>query len=80
MVDIHGIGSFGIVPFLTDEIQNQKFREIKTQAGRIAYLLSLGKNRAKKPHIKEGVYEARGALNWIASLLEEEEKKEEGKD
>ena len=72
MVDIHGLGAFGIAPYLSeDQIKQARLANIKTRAGKIAYLLALGAN-AKKPQVKEGVYEARGALKWIAELLEED--------
>lgn len=75
MIDIHGIGAFGIVPFLSEDILKQaKFANIRTRAGKIAYLLSLGK-KAEKPKIKEGIQEASGALKWIAEVLKEEEEK-----
>jgi len=75
MVDVHGIGSFGIVPYMSDDLLKQvKLANIKSRAGKVAYLLTLGKE-AKKPQIKEGVHEARGALKWIASILDEEEEK-----
>lgn len=71
MTDIHGIGSFGIVPYLSEDVLKQvKLADIKTRAGKIAYLLTLGKD-AKKPQVKEGVHEAKGALKWITSLLDE---------
>ena len=75
-MDINAVGAFGFMLFMNEEI-NKKFREIKSQAGRIAYLASLGKKRAAKPHIKEGVYEAKGALKWISNVLDEEDKKNE---
>ncbi len=72
MVDIHGLGAFGITPYLSEDLLKQaQLANIKTRAGKAAYVLSLGKE-AKKPQVKEGVYEARGALKWIAELLEEE--------
>jgi hypothetical protein len=72
MADIHGIGAFGIVPYLSEDLLKQiKFSDIKTRAGKIAYLATLG-DKAKKPRIKEGVHEARGALKWIAEVLKEE--------
>ena len=75
MVEIHGIGAYGIVPFLSEDLLKQaKLANIPTQAGKIAYLFALGK-KAKKPKIKEGVHEARGALKWIAEILKEGEKK-----
>jgi hypothetical protein len=75
MTEIHGIGAFGIVPFLSEDVLKQtKLANIKTRAGKVAYLLSLGE-KAKKPQVKEGVHEARGALKWIAEVLKEGEKK-----
>lgn len=75
MIDIHGLGSFGIVPYMSEDLLKQvKYADIKTRAGKIAYLTTVGE-KALKPQIKEGVHPARGALKWIASLLEEEEKK-----
>jgi hypothetical protein len=74
MTEIHGLGSFGIVPFLSeDALKQAKLANIKTRAGKVAYLLSLGE-KAKKPQIKEGVHEAQGALKWIAEVLKEGEK------
>lgn len=75
MSDIHGIGSYGIVPFLSEDLLKQaKYGNIKTRAGKMAYLLTLGE-KAGKPQVKEGVYEARGALKWIADVLSKEEEK-----
>ena len=75
MIDVSGIGAYGIVPFLSEDVLKQaKLANIKTRAGKIAYLLSLGK-KAKKPQVKEGVYEARGALKWIEEALREDENK-----
>ena len=75
MVEIHGIGAFGIVPFLSEDLLKQaKLANIKTRAGKVAYLLTLGE-KAKKPKIKEGVHEARGALKWITEVLKEGEEK-----
>ena len=76
MIEIHGLGAFGIVPFLSDDVLKQaKLPHIKTKAGKIAYIMSLGK-KARKPQVKEGIHEARGALKWIASILEEDNKNE----
>jgi hypothetical protein len=74
MIEIHGLGAYGIVPFLSEDLMKQiKFANIKSQAGKIAYILTLG-DKAKKPQIKEGVEEARGALKWVAEILKEGEK------
>jgi len=73
MIDVHGIGAYGIVPFLSDDLLKQsKYANIKTKAGKVAYLMTLG-DKAKKPKVKEGVHEARGALKWISEILKEEE-------
>ncbi|OGB89259.1 hypothetical protein A2625_03730 [candidate division WOR-1 bacterium RIFCSPHIGHO2_01_FULL_53_15] len=73
MKEIHGLGAFGIMPYFSEDLLKQtRLANIKTRAGKVAYLLSMG-DKAKKPQVKEGVYEARGALKWIAKLLEEEE-------
>ncbi len=74
MKDVSGLGAFGIIPYLSEDLLKQmKFANIKTRAGKIAYLTSLGKD-AKKPEIKEGVHEARGALKWISEVLKEDKK------
>lgn len=75
MTEIHGLGAFGIVPFMSDDVFKQaKLAHIKTKAGKVAYLLSLG-GKATKAQVKEGVHEARGALKWIADVLKEDENK-----
>ena len=72
MREIHGLGAFGISPYLSEDVLKQtRLANIKTRAGKVAYLLAMGEN-AKKPQVKEGVYEARGALKWIAELLEDD--------
>lgn len=75
MIDVHGIGAYGIVPFLSDDLLKQaKYANIKTRAGKIAYLMTLG-DKARTPKVKEGVHEARGALKWISEVLHEEDEK-----
>jgi hypothetical protein len=72
MKDISGIGAFGYLPYLSEDLIKQaKYKDIRTRAGRVAYLLALGKD-AKKPQVKEGVYEARGALKWLKEELLDE--------
>ncbi|MFH1362540.1 MAG: hypothetical protein ABIH69_07840 [bacterium] len=71
MNDISGLGAYGIFPF-GDSNELRKFKQITTQAGKIAYVESLGKN-AKAPTVHEGINEARGALKWIKESLKEEE-------
>lgn len=72
MKEIHGLGAFGISPYMSEDLLKQiKYADIKTRAGKVAYLLTLGKE-AKKPQVKEGVYEARGALKWIEEEISHE--------
>lgn len=74
MKEIHGLGAFGIAPYMSEDLLKQiKYANIKTRAGKVAYLMALGK-KAEKPKIKEGINDAKGALKWIASILEEENK------
>jgi hypothetical protein len=73
MKEIHGLGAFGITPYMSEDLLKQiKYADIKTRAGKIAYLLTLGKE-AKKPQVKEGVHDARGALKWIEEEISHEE-------
>ncbi|HVN67383.1 MAG TPA: hypothetical protein VMT55_03350 [Candidatus Sulfotelmatobacter sp.] len=72
MKDVSGIGAFGYLPYLSEDLIKQaKYKDIRTRAGRVAYLLALGKG-AKKPQIKEGVYDAGGALKWLKEELLDE--------
>ena len=72
-MNIHGLGAYGIVPFLTDDVLKQaRYSDIKTRAGKIAYVASLGQ-KAGKPEIQDGIQAAHGALKWIADTLKEEE-------
>ncbi|MCX5750192.1 MAG: hypothetical protein NT099_00725 [Candidatus Saganbacteria bacterium] len=55
-----------------DVIKQMKYAHIKSRAGKIAYIMSLGK-KAKKPDIEEGVEKARGGLKWVSRVLDEKE-------
>jgi len=69
MVDVHGLGAFGIVPFMSEDVLKQiRLADIKTRAGKIAYLMTRG-DKNQKPTVKEGVHDARGALKWISESL-----------
>jgi len=74
MPDFFGLGAFGIHPFMSDDVFKQvKYAQIKTKAGKIAYILTLGE-KATKPKIEEGVTaEAKGAIKWIKKMLDEKE-------
>jgi len=71
MTDLN-IGAYGIYPFMSEDIFKQaKYMNIKTRAGKIAYVMSLG-DRAQRATIEAGVDGARGALKWIKGFLEED--------
>jgi hypothetical protein len=52
-------------------LKQARLANIKTRAGKIAYLMTLG-DKAKKPVVREGVEEARGALKWIKEVIGDE--------
>jgi len=73
MPNFFGVGAYGIVPFLSEDLIKQaKYSSIKTKAGRIAYLMSLGE-KASKPSIEEGVEKAKSALKHISNALLKDE-------
>lgn len=73
MPDIYGIGAYGIHPYLNEDLLKQvKYANIKTRAGKIAYLSTLGE-KAPKPSIEEGIDGAHGALKHIKHFLDEKE-------
>ncbi|MFA5113146.1 MAG: hypothetical protein WC529_02485 [Candidatus Margulisiibacteriota bacterium] len=72
MIDMSGVGAYGYLPYLSDDLVKQaKYNDIRTRAGKVAYLMTLGKE-AKKPQVKEGVHDARGALKWLKEELLDE--------
>jgi hypothetical protein len=72
MTNVHGVGAYGIVPFMSDDLQKlmKRCANIPSREGRIAYILLLGR-KAKKPEIHEGINAARGALKWVEGVLKE---------
>jgi hypothetical protein len=75
LININGLGAFGISPYLSDDLMKQaKYSDIRSQAGKVAFLTAIGEKRGK-PRVEEGVHKARGALKWIASILEDEKEK-----
>jgi hypothetical protein len=67
---LEGIGSFGAHPIPSDDLLKQaKLSDIKTSAGKTAYVLLHGDK--KVGHIMNGITKAGGALKWIAKVLEE---------
>ena len=74
MPDLFGLGAYGIQPYLSEDFLKQiKYAQIKTRAGKIAYIMTLGE-KAPKPKIEEGVTpEAKGAIKWIKGILDEKE-------
>lgn len=72
MSDLGGIGSFGIFPFLSEDmIKQAKYAGIRTRAGKMAYIITLGES-AQKPKVEDGVEKAKGALKWIKKFAEDE--------
>lgn len=79
MREINSLGAFGFYPFMSEDLLKQsRLANISTRAGKLAYLMAAGEKN-KKPEIKEGIQEARGALKWIANVLEKEEEKDHEK-
>jgi len=70
MSEVHGLGAHGIYPFMGDSDELRKFNKIKTKAGRMAYVTTLGK-KSKSPTAQDGIDEARGALKWIKEEIDE---------
>jgi len=77
MKNIHGLGAFGMLPYLNEDLLKQiKLADIKNRAGKIAYLMSAG-HKTKKPEINDGIHEARGALKLIEKTIERARNNEE---
>jgi hypothetical protein len=71
-----GISGFGLHPVPNEDLLKQiRLGNIKTRAGRVAYLVLLGKN-ADVGRVANGVREASGALKWISKVLRERTKEE----
>lgn len=71
MPGIEGLGSFGINPLPGDDLLKQaRLADIKTRAGKSAYLVLYGNQRVEK--VMSGISKACGALRYITKVLEEE--------
>ena len=65
------IRGFGIHPIPSEDLIKQiQLARIKTKAGKIAYLMLLGKDVAVST-IHSGIREAEGALKYMARIMEE---------
>lgn len=68
------ISNFGAHPIPSEDLLKQiRLNNIKTKAGRLAYLLLLGENAALGG-IHDGIKKAEGALKHVARVLEERAK------
>ena len=77
MAEISGFKGPGMVPHLSeDQIKQNKYSEIKAEAGKAAFV-KLDTSKQGKPRIRKGVYDARGALKFVEQILKEGEQKNE---
>jgi hypothetical protein len=71
MSEITGPRGFGIHSLPSEDLLKQiKLNQIKTKAGKIAYLVLHGE-KAALGSIMNGVTKALGAIKWIDRVLEE---------
>ncbi len=71
MLRAEGISAFGIRPIPSEDLLKQiRLANIKTRAGRVAYLMVLGED-ATLGRIVVGISKADGALKWISKVLQE---------
>jgi len=74
MIEISGIGpGFPILP--EDLEKDKRFKDIKTQAGKIAFLRAMGKD-VRVAEIHAGITKAEGALKWINDVFNKEDEAE----
>ena len=62
MIEIKGVGFGGALP--PEEIERERLKEIKTRAGRTAFIMSAGE-QARVIHVAPGITKSEGALKWI---------------
>ena len=71
MLRAGGISAFGMHPIPSEDLLKQiRLTNIKTRAGRIAYLMVLGED-ATLGRVVAGISKADGALKWISKVLQE---------
>ncbi len=76
MIDIKGIGpGFPILPEEIDKERLKRLKEIKTEAGKLAFLRAMG-NDVKVAEVHQGVSKAEGALKWINEVFNKEKWKD----
>ena len=66
MIDIQGIGPG--FPILPEELEKERYKDIKTRAGKIAFLRAMGKD-VKVAEVHQGIAKAEGALKWIDEVF-----------
>jgi hypothetical protein len=71
MSEVSGPRGFGIHPIPSEDLLKQiKLNQIKTKAGKVAYLVLHGE-KAALGGIANGIGRAEGAIKWITRVLEE---------
>lgn len=74
MVEIKGIGPGGpIIPH--EDIERERFKEIKSRVGKIAFAEAMG-NNAKISSVSQGIARSEGALKWIDEVFGREKWKD----
>lgn len=68
MIDIKSVGPGG--PIFSDDIERERLKEIKSRVGKIAFLMSAGKE-ARVAHVSSGIARSQGALKWIEEVFEQ---------
>ena len=64
-------------PMISEDLKKQaEFPEIKTEAGKVAYK-KVVKERDGKARVRQGIYDARGALNYVKSALDKDDQENE---
>jgi hypothetical protein len=69
MIDIQGVGPG--LPIMPEELEKERLKDIKTRAGKIAFLRAMGKD-VKVAEVHPGIVKAEGALKWIDEVLNRE--------
>ena len=69
MIDINNIGPGSVG--LPQDIEFERKKEIKSRAGKIAFLTAMGQN-SHVSEITPGIGKAEGALKWMEKVFKED--------
>jgi hypothetical protein len=67
MIEINPVGPGR--PIYSEEIEHERFKEIKSRAGKLAFIMSSGKD-ARVARVTSGISRSQGALKWIEEVFE----------